>query len=60
MKLNAIQLTISEPFNNGLQRVYDGNMEASCVAAPVCVMIGMQSHLPLASCWFLAWLILWP
>jgi hypothetical protein len=26
----------------------------------VCVMIGMQSHLPLASCWFLAWLILWP
>jgi hypothetical protein len=50
MKLNAIQLTYSEPFNNGLQRVYEGSMEASCVAAPVCN--GLQAQ-PLVTCFML-------
>jgi hypothetical protein len=50
MKLNVIQLTYSEPFNNGLQRVYEGNMEASCVAAPVCN--GWHAE-PLATCFML-------
>jgi hypothetical protein len=45
MKLNAIQLTY---LDNGLQRDYEGSMEESCLAAPVCN--GLQAQ-PLVT-WF--------